>query len=185
MSSIRTSRCRTRRSSRTAEAAAAASTPARPAPSSSPTKSTPAFAFLYLTIELFRAILIELRPAIGNRIYGCDDCQLLNSFARSGDPDFAVRNGLDTISLVELFGSTEAGFLERLAGSPIRRIGHERWLRNIAVALENGAPMPRRLLRWNRAPTTNHRSSENTSSGPLRNERALRFHETAGISSAR
>ena len=97
----------------------------------------------YLTIELSGAIPIELRPAIGNRIYGCDDCQLCcpwNSFARSGDPDFAVRNGLDTISLVELFAWTEAGFLERLAGSPIRRIGHERWLRNIAVALGNGCP---------------------------------------------
>ena len=97
----------------------------------------------YLTIELSGAIPIELRPAIGNRIYGCDDCQLCcpwNSFARSGDPDFAVRNGLDTISLVELFAWTEAGFLERLAGSPIRRIGHERWLRNIAVALGNARP---------------------------------------------
>ena len=97
----------------------------------------------YLTIELTGAIPIELRPLIGNRIYGCDDCQLCcpwNSFARSGDPDFAVRNGLDTISLVELFAWTEAGFLERLAGSPIRRIGHERWLRNIAVALGNGCP---------------------------------------------
>ncbi len=97
----------------------------------------------YLTIELTGAIPIELRPLIGNRIYGCDDCQLCcpwNSFARSGDPDFAVRNGLDTISLVELFAWTEAGFLERLAGSPIRRIGHERWLRNIAVALGNARP---------------------------------------------
>ncbi len=94
----------------------------------------------YLTIELQGAIPLELRPLIGNRIYGCDDCQLCcpwNSFAQLGDPDFAVRNGLDATPLAELFAWTEAEFESRLAGSPIRRIGHERWLRNIAVALGN------------------------------------------------
>ena len=94
----------------------------------------------YLTIELQGAIPVELRPLIGNRIYGCDDCQLCcpwNDFARLGDPDFAVRHGLDATPLAELFAWNEAEFETRLAGSPIRRIGHERWLRNIAVALGN------------------------------------------------
>ena len=94
----------------------------------------------YLTIELHGAIPEQLRPLIGNRIYGCDDCQLCcpwNRFAGIGDPDFAVRNGLDAASLAELFAWGEAEFNSRLAGSPIRRIGHERWLRNIAVALGN------------------------------------------------
>ena len=99
----------------------------------------------YLTIELVGAIPVELRPLIGNRIYGCDDCQLCcpwNSFAKLGDPDFAVRNGLDATRLTELFSWTEADFNSRLAGSPIRRIGHERWLRNIAVALGNSRATP-------------------------------------------
>ena len=99
----------------------------------------------YLTIELVGAIPVELRPLIGNRIYGCDDCQLCcpwNSFAKLGDPDFAVRNGLDATRLTELFSWTEADFNSRLAGSPIRRIGHERWLRNIAVALGNSIAEP-------------------------------------------
>ena len=94
----------------------------------------------YLTIELQGAIPVALRPLIGNRIYGCDDCQLCcpwNDFARLGDPDFAVRHGLDAAPLAELFAWTEAEFETRLAGSPIRRIGHQRWLRNIAVALGN------------------------------------------------
>jgi len=94
----------------------------------------------YLTIELHGAIPVEFRPLIGNRIYGCDDCQLCcpwNRFARIGDPDFAVRNGLDSATLTELFAWSAAEFDTRLAGSPIRRIGHERWLRNIAVALGN------------------------------------------------
>ncbi|MBK7423198.1 MAG: tRNA epoxyqueuosine(34) reductase QueG [Propionivibrio sp.] len=96
----------------------------------------------YLTIELPGAIPVELRPLIGNRIYGCDDCQLCcpwNDFAQLGDPDFAVRNGLDSTPLAELFAWSKAEFENRLAGSPIRRIGHERWLRNIAVALGNSA----------------------------------------------
>lgn len=94
----------------------------------------------YLTIELPGAIPVELRPLIGNRIYGCDDCQQYcpwNRFAKTGDPDFAVRNNLERAPLSALFAWNEDEFLQRLAGSPIRRIGHERWLRNIAVALGN------------------------------------------------
>jgi epoxyqueuosine reductase len=99
----------------------------------------------YLTIELPGAIPLELRPLIGNRIYGCDDCQLCcpwNRLARTGDPDFAVRNTLDKTPLAALFAWSAQEFDTRLAGSPIRRIGHERWLRNIAVALGNTAPSP-------------------------------------------
>ena len=95
----------------------------------------------YLTIEHHGAIPEELRPLIGNRIYGCDDCQLVcpwNKYAKAAnDPDFAVRNGLDRASLIELFAWSEEEFLQRFEGSAIRRIGHERWLRNIAVALGN------------------------------------------------
>lgn len=95
----------------------------------------------YLTIEHPGSIPEELRPLMGNRIYGCDDCQLIcpwNKFAaRSPLPDFEPRAGLVGRSLVELFGWTEAEFLQRTEGGPIRRIGHERWLRNIAVALGN------------------------------------------------
>ena len=99
----------------------------------------------YLTIELPGSIPVELRPLIGNRIYGCDDCQLCcpwNRFAQLGDMDFAVRHGLDSTPLAELFAWTEQDFESRLAGSPIRRIGHERWLRNIAVALGNTPSSP-------------------------------------------
>jgi epoxyqueuosine reductase len=96
----------------------------------------------YLTIEHAGAIPLELRPLLGNRIYGCDDCQAVcpwNRFALPGrEADFMPRQGLDRADLIELFLWTETEFLERLAGSPIRRIGHERWLRNIAVALGNG-----------------------------------------------
>jgi epoxyqueuosine reductase len=95
----------------------------------------------YLTIELKGSIPVELRPLIGNRVYGCDDCQLVcpwNKFAqRSELADFNVRNGLDSATLVDLFGWGEDEFNRRLEGSPIRRIGHERWLRNIAVGLGN------------------------------------------------
>jgi epoxyqueuosine reductase len=98
----------------------------------------------YLTIELKGSIPLELRPMLGNRIYGCDDCQMVcpwNRFAQTATlPDFEVRNGLDSARLVDLFAWSEADFNERLAGSPIRRIGHERWLRNIAVALGNAPP---------------------------------------------
>ncbi|MGE5386474.1 MAG: tRNA epoxyqueuosine(34) reductase QueG [Betaproteobacteria bacterium] len=99
----------------------------------------------YLTIELPGAIPEELRPLIGNRIYGCDDCQLCcpwNRFARIGDTAFSAREGLDHASLVELFAWGEGEFEARLAGSPIRRIGHGRWLRNIAVALGNAPTTP-------------------------------------------
>ncbi len=100
----------------------------------------------YLTIELKGSIPHELRPLLGNRIYGCDDCQLVcpwNRFAQTAAlPDFAIRNGLDSARLLDLFAWSETDFNERLAGSPIRRIGHERWLRNIAVALGNAPPSP-------------------------------------------
>ena len=100
----------------------------------------------YLTIELKTAIPVEFRKAMGNRIYGCDDCQLVcpwNKFAqRTPIPDFEPRHGLDAAMLVELFAWTEADFNERLQGSAIRRIGHERWLRNIAVALGNAPSSP-------------------------------------------
>ena len=95
----------------------------------------------YLTIELNGPIPEEFRPLIGNRIYGCDDCQLCcpwNRFAQIGDREFAPRHGLDSASLIQLFGWSERQFNDRLAGNPIRRIGHDRWLRNIAVALGNG-----------------------------------------------
>ncbi|OBS08797.1 tRNA epoxyqueuosine(34) reductase QueG [Acidihalobacter prosperus] len=95
----------------------------------------------YLTIELKGSIPEPLRPLIGNRIYGCDDCQLVcpwNRFAHPAEaPDFAPRHGLDAVRLVELFAWSEADFLARTEGSAIRRIGHVRWLRNIAVALGN------------------------------------------------
>ncbi len=100
----------------------------------------------YLTIELKGSIPLELRPLMGNRIYGCDDCQLVcpwNRFAQTAAlTDFEVRNGLDSARLIDLFAWSEADFNDRLAGSPIRRIGHERWLRNIAVALGNAPPAP-------------------------------------------
>ena len=95
----------------------------------------------YLTIEHAGAIPLELRPLIGNRIYGCDDCQLAcpwNKFAqRSALPDFDERAGLSGQQLVTLFAWTEEEFLRFTEGSPIRRIGHERWLRNIAVSMGN------------------------------------------------
>ncbi len=95
----------------------------------------------YLTIEHKGSIPEMLRSLIGNRVYGCDDCQLIcpwNKFAAiTGEDDFAVRNGLDDVSLVELFGWSKEQFDTALAGSPIRRIGHEQWLRNLAVGLGN------------------------------------------------
>ncbi len=100
----------------------------------------------YHTIELQGPIPLEFRRAIGNRIYGCDDCQLVcpwNRFARpTVEPDFRARHGLDAPGLVEVFGWDEAEFLRRTEGSAIRRIGHERWLRNIAVALGNATGTP-------------------------------------------
>jgi epoxyqueuosine reductase len=95
----------------------------------------------YLTIEHAGPIPIELRPLMGNRIYGCDDCQLIcpwNKFAkRSALPDFDERSVLTGVGLVTLFAWSEEEFLRHTEGSPIRRIGHERWLRNIAVAMGN------------------------------------------------
>ena len=100
----------------------------------------------YLTIEHAGSIPEEFRPAMGNRIYGCDDCQLVcpwNKFARAAaHPDFKARHGLDAARLTELFAWSEQEFLERTGGSAIRRIGHERWLRNIAVALGNASSSP-------------------------------------------
>ncbi|MBV8667396.1 MAG: tRNA epoxyqueuosine(34) reductase QueG [Burkholderiaceae bacterium] len=98
----------------------------------------------YLTIELKGSIPLDLRPLIGNRILGCDDCQLAcpwNKFAqRAALPDFDVRNGFDNAELIELFAWDEQEFAQRLEGSAIRRIGYERWLRNIAVGLGNADP---------------------------------------------
>jgi epoxyqueuosine reductase len=95
----------------------------------------------YLTIEHAGSIPEELRPLLGNRVYGCDDCQLIcpwNRYAQMGGvDDFRVRNGLDRAELIELFAWTEEEFNERLEGTAIRRIGHERWLRNLAVGLGN------------------------------------------------
>ncbi|MDH5408047.1 MAG: tRNA epoxyqueuosine(34) reductase QueG [Gammaproteobacteria bacterium] len=100
----------------------------------------------YLTIELDGSIPIEFRPLLGNRIYGCDDCQLFcpwNRFAQiSQEQDFLPRHQLDQIRLLELFSWSEDQFLSNLAGSAIRRIGYERWLRNIAIALGNGTNDP-------------------------------------------
>jgi len=100
----------------------------------------------YLTIEHKGPIPEALRPFMGNRIYGCDDCQMVcpwNKYARlATEPGFAVRNGLDDPPLTALFAWTEEEFDRRLEGSAIRRIGHERWLRNIAVALGNAPSTP-------------------------------------------
>lgn len=95
----------------------------------------------YLTIELKESIPVELRSMIGNRVYGCDDCQLTcpwNRFANMTDQqDFYVRNGLDNVTLVELFGWDEITFTSKMAGSAIYRIGYQQWLRNLAVGLGN------------------------------------------------
>lgn len=100
----------------------------------------------YLTIEHKGPIPIELRPLMGNHIYGCDLCQEVCPWNRFAAPtreaDFLPRQGLDAARLAELFAWSETEFETRLAGSPIRRIGHARWLRNIAVALGNAAPSP-------------------------------------------
>jgi epoxyqueuosine reductase len=98
----------------------------------------------YLTIELRGSIPVELRPLLGNRIYGCDDCQLIcpwNKFARhTQEKEFHPRHALSAPQLIDLFMWTEAEFLRKTEGSAIRRIGHECWLRNIAVALGNAPP---------------------------------------------
>ncbi|MFA5920450.1 MAG: tRNA epoxyqueuosine(34) reductase QueG [Methylococcaceae bacterium] len=101
----------------------------------------------YLTIELHGSIPEELRPLIGNRIYGCDDCQIVcpwNRFAGiTAEADFNPRHRLNTRQLLDVFAWSEATFLAKTEGSAIRRIGHERWLRNIAVALGNAPASPR------------------------------------------
>jgi len=95
----------------------------------------------YLTIEHQGTIPEEFREAMGNRIYGCDDCQLIcpwNKYARlTTETDFQIRHQLDDVTLVELFNWTPQQFSDRMAGSAIRRIGHEQWRRNIAVAMGN------------------------------------------------
>jgi epoxyqueuosine reductase len=98
----------------------------------------------YLTIELRGPIPAALRPLVGNRVYGCDDCQLACPWNRFATPtpeaDFLPRHGLDAPALVNLLAWSEAEFLARTEGSPIRRLGHLRWLRNVAVALGNAPP---------------------------------------------
>jgi len=100
----------------------------------------------YLTIELKGSIPEELRPLIGNRVYGCDDCQLAcpwNKFARLTDQnDFHVKHGLDNVTLIELFSWDEGTFKSKMAGSAIYRIGYEQWLRNIAIGLGNAPTTP-------------------------------------------
>jgi epoxyqueuosine reductase len=100
----------------------------------------------YLTIELKGSIPEEFRPLIGNRIYGCDDCQLVcpwNRFAQlSAETDFKPRHRLDATALVELFAWSEEEFLKRTEGSAMRRIGYEQWLRNVAVGLGNAPTAP-------------------------------------------
>ncbi len=100
----------------------------------------------YLTIELKGPIPEDLRPAIGNRIYGCDDCQLVCPWNRhaqiTGEPNFLPRHRLDCARLTELFAWTETEFLAKTEGSAIRRLGYERWLRNLAIALGNAPSTP-------------------------------------------
>jgi len=100
----------------------------------------------YLTIELKESIPVEFREAIGNRIYGCDDCQLFcpwNKFAKpTAEGDFAPRHNLESEHLTELFSWSESTWLSKTEGSAIRRIGYERWLRNVAVALGNAKTTP-------------------------------------------
>ena len=100
----------------------------------------------YLTIESADPIPQDLRALLGNRVFGCDDCQLVcpwNRYARKTEvADFAPRHGLDSASLVELFAWSEADFEERTRGSPLRRISHQQWLRNLAVGLGNAPTTP-------------------------------------------
>lgn len=113
----------------------------------------------YLTIEYHGVIPEEFRKPMGNRIYGCDDCQLFcpwNRFAKqSTETDFSARQGLDDISLLDLFAWTEAEFLKRFEGSPIRRIGYQSWLRNIAIALGN-TPANRTIMNALRQKLNSH-----------------------------
>ena len=104
----------------------------------------------YLTIEHHGPIPEDLRPAIGNRIFGCDDCQLVcpwNKFARvAAEPDFRVRHRLDEPDLVDLFGWSESEYLEKTRGSALRRLGYRRWLRNVAIALGNAPKSSRAAM---------------------------------------
>ncbi|HEY8570166.1 tRNA epoxyqueuosine(34) reductase QueG [Microbulbifer sp.] len=104
----------------------------------------------YLTIENKGPIPEEFREPMGNRVFGCDDCQIIcpwNKFAKpTGEPDFHPRHGLDSGALVDLFRWTEDEFLKKTEGSAIRRIGFERWQRNLAVALGNSDPAPETIL---------------------------------------
>ena len=100
----------------------------------------------YLTIEYKGSIPLEFRPLMGNRIFGCDDCQMVcpwNRFSNDSDePGFQVRNQLDSVSLCEVFSWTEEEFMQITEGSAIRRLGYELWLRNVAVALGNAQSTP-------------------------------------------
>ncbi|MBN2702177.1 MAG: tRNA epoxyqueuosine(34) reductase QueG [Methylothermaceae bacterium] len=103
----------------------------------------------YLTIELKGPIPEEFRAAIGNRVYGCDDCQLFcpwNRHARNTvEPDFLPRHGLDSAGLIELFAWDEETFSAKTEGSAIRRLGYQRWLRNLSVALGNAPSTPKAI----------------------------------------
>jgi epoxyqueuosine reductase len=100
----------------------------------------------YLTIELKTSIPVALRRPIGNRVFGCDDCQLVcpwNRFAKvTGEADFHPRHGLDRIGLLSLFSWSEASYLQRTEGSALRRVGYQRWLRNLAIGLGNAPGDP-------------------------------------------
>ncbi|MGN6668697.1 MAG: tRNA epoxyqueuosine(34) reductase QueG [Trinickia sp.] len=126
----------------------------------------------YLTIELKGSIPEPLRPLIGNRVYGCDDCQLVcpwNKFAQAAPvDDFDVRHGLDRATLIELFAWTEQMFDTRMQGSAIRRIGHERWLRNLAVAMGNA-------LRAGQEPSSATHTAEGSEPGALHEDARVRI----------
>jgi epoxyqueuosine reductase len=103
----------------------------------------------YLTIEHKSSIPEPLRPLMGNRIFGCDDCQLVcphNRLAQKGDAAFSVRHGLDTATLLDLFAWSPEEFDRCTAGSPIRRLGYERWMRNLSVAIGNSTPSEKKIL---------------------------------------
>jgi len=108
----------------------------------------------YLTIEHKGAIPTEFRKAIGNRIYGCDDCQLVcpwNRFAQNANsPDYAVRNNLDASHLLSLYAWSEEEFLKKMEGSPLRRMGYERWQRNISISLGNAPSSPEIIRELNK-----------------------------------